>query len=78
MTPQALRTPEGVKRAEQAQKEWDDATHDIATYLKHSIVDLFRTYTPKMTRAEIYSELQTLLGIRDVKQDAFIRAVTGR
>ncbi len=66
------------KRAEQAQKEWDDATHEIANTLKRIIDDIFDRHIDKVARAEYYSELQTLIGIRDAKQEAFMRAVTGR
>jgi hypothetical protein len=39
---------------------------------------VFDRDTDKIARAEYYSELQTLIGIREVKQEAFLRAVCGQ
>lgn len=78
ITPESLKTQEGIKRVSQAQKEWDDATHELANTLKRVIDEVFDRDTDKITRAEHYSELQTLIGIRELKQEAFLRAVAGR
>jgi len=78
ITPESLKTQEGIKRVTQAQQEWDSATHELANYLKNVVDDIFYTDGDKIARAEYYSELQTLIGIREVKQEAFLRAVAGK
>jgi hypothetical protein len=78
ITPVGCQTPEGNIRVLQAQQEWDSATHELANYLKNVVDDIFYTDGDKFARAEMYSELQTLIGIREVKQEAFLRAVAGR
>jgi len=78
ITPRGCMTAEGTKRVAQAQQEWEDATHELANYLKNVVDEIFDRDTDKIAKAEYYSELQTLIGIREVKQEAFIRAVVGR
>jgi hypothetical protein len=78
ITPRGCQTAEGNARVVKAQAEWDDATHALANYLKNVVDDIFYTDGDKIARAEYYSELQTLIGIREVKQQAFLRAVAGR
>jgi hypothetical protein len=78
LTPVGCQTPEGNARVLQAQQEWDSATHELANTLKRVIDEVFDRDTDKIARAEYYSELQTLIGIREVKQEAFLRAVCGQ
>jgi hypothetical protein len=78
VTPESLKTPEGVKRVRDTQNEWDLATHDLTNTLARIIDKIFDKHTDKVTRAEHYSELQTLIGICQSKQDAFFRAISGR
>jgi hypothetical protein len=75
ITPESLRAPEGVAHVMKAQNEWDDATHNLANYLKNVVDDIFYTDGDKIARAEYYSELQTLIGIREAKQEAFLKAL---
>ncbi len=77
LTPVGCQTPEGSERVRKAQQEWDDATHELANTLKRVIDEVFDRDTDKIARAEYYSDLQTLIGIRESKQDAFLRAVAG-
>jgi hypothetical protein len=78
VTPASLKTPEGVKRVRDAQNAWDLATHDLTNTLARIIDKVFDKHTDKVTRAEHYSELQTLIGICQSKQDAFFRTIAGR
>lgn len=78
ITPVGGQTSEGVKRVQEAQQAWDSATHELANYLKNVVDDIFYSDGDKIARAEMYSELQTLIGIREVKQEAFLRAVCGQ
>lgn len=78
ITPDGLKTLEGAKRVAQTQKEWDDATHHLANELRECIDAVFDRDTNKLYKAELYSQLQTLIGIRDRKQEAFLRAVAGK
>ena len=78
ITPAGMSTPEGCKRVQEAQQEWDMATHALANSVQAVIDELMDRDTDKITRAELYSQLQTLIGIRGVKQEAFLRAVAGK
>lgn len=77
ITPVGMTSPEGRKRVAEAQKEWEDATHHLANELRECIDAVFDRDTNKTYKAELYSQLQTLIGIRDRKQEAFLRAVAG-
>lgn len=78
ITPVGCQTPEGNAKVNAAKDEWDSATHAVANAIKECIDDLFDRNLDKITHAELYSELQTLIGIKDVKQEAFLRAISGR
>lgn len=73
--PDHAKTPQGKARIEQARNEWDDATHELANTLRRVLDDVFDCDTDKVARAEYYSELQTLLGIRQVKQEAYLKTL---
>jgi hypothetical protein len=75
LTPESLKTPEGAKRVADAQQEWDSATHQLANTLKE-ILDGY-AYGEGFTGDEIH-QLKALIGARDRKQEAFLRAVAGR
>ena len=72
ITPVGCQTPEGVKRVSDAQQEWDSATHLLANTLKEIMDD-----DEKPTTDDI-QQLRALIGARDRKQEAFLRAVAGR
>ena len=78
ITPRGCMTVEGRERVRKARHEWDDATYELANTIKRVIDKVFDRDTDKIAKAEYYSELQTLIGIREVKQEAFLRAVAGR
>ena len=72
ITPVGCQTPEGVKRVSDAQQEWDSATHLLANTLKEIMDD-----DEKPTTDDI-QQLRALIGARDRKQEAFLRAVAGK
>ena len=72
ITPVGCQTPEGRKRVEDAQREWDSATHALANVTKEIMTSKggIKPY-----------EIQRLLDLsaaRDRKQEAFLRAVIGQ
>ena len=72
LTPVGCQTPEGVKRVQDSQQEWDSATHLLANAVKEIMED-----DQKPTPDDIH-QLRVLIGARDRKQEAFLRAVAGR
>jgi hypothetical protein len=72
ITPVGCQTPEGVKRIQDAQQEWESATHLLANAVKEIMED-----DQKPTPDDIH-QLRVLIGARDRKQEAFLRAVAGR
>ncbi len=81
ITPEGCKTPEGRKRVADAQREWDSVTHELANVLKE-FVDLGVTLCEKRGNGfvpdfDAISQIQNLIGARDRKQEAFLRAVSG-
>lgn len=72
ITPVGLQTPEGCKRVEKAQREWDTAAHMLCNELKEMLDD---SVSP-LTRDDLH-QFHALIGVRDRKQEAFLRAVAG-
>ena len=72
ITPVGCQTPEGQSRVQIAHQEWDDATHALANTLKEIMDD-----DEKPTTDDI-QQLRALIGARDRKQEAFLRAVAGK
>ena len=72
ITPVGCQTPEGNARVVKAQQEWDSATHLLANTVKEIMED-----DQKPTPDDIH-QLRALIGARDRKQEAFLRAVAGR
>ena len=82
ITPEGCKTPEGRKRVADAQREWDSVTHELANVLKE-FVDLGVTLCEKRGNGfvpdfDAISQIQNLIGARDRKQEAFLRAVAGK
>jgi hypothetical protein len=77
-TPESLKTPEGCKRVRDAQNEWDSATHLLANTLK-GLLDssVFLSYGGKYDHDGMH-QINAMIGARDRKQEAFLRAVAGK
>jgi hypothetical protein len=77
ITPVGCQTPEGIARVQKAQQEWDSVTHQLANMLKE-LLDCGVTLNSdgKVDRDAIH-QLNALIGARDRKQEAFLRAVAG-
>lgn len=77
LTPRGCTTPEGNARVQAAQQEWDSVTHQLANLLKE-LLDCGVTFNSdgKVDRDAIH-QIQALIGARDRKQEAFLRAVAG-
>lgn len=75
ITPVGMSTPEGCKRVQEAQAEWDSAAHAVANALNEAMYGY--VYGEGFTADEVH-QLKALLGARDRKQEAFLRAVAGR
>lgn len=82
LTPEHLKTPEGVLRVTKTQKEWDDKTHEIANTLRRFI----ETHGEDINHAmhhygELmadWKDLSELSAERDIRRDSFLRAVSGK
>jgi len=77
ITPDSMKTPEGIKRVTNAQREWDDATHALASEVREA----FKYGTLQVdgrTNNVVTKQIKALLATRDQKQEAFFRAVSGR
>lgn len=74
LTPVGCQTPEGCKRIADAQDEWDRATHQLANVLKEMLDTC--VYGEGFSGDELH-QLKALIGARDRKQEAFLRAVAG-
>jgi hypothetical protein len=75
ITPRGCETAEGCARVAKAQEEWDSVTHQLANTLKE-LLDGY-AYGEGFTGDELH-QLKALVGARDRKQEAFLRAVAGR
>jgi hypothetical protein len=75
ITPVGCQTPEGVKRVQDAQQEWDSATHLLANPVKELLEGY--VYGEGFSGNEL-RQLKALIGARDRKQEAFLRAVCGQ
>ena len=62
-----------VERVETAQREWDSSAHMIANTLKELLDD----GPPFFLSRDDMHQLHALIGVRDRKQEAFLRAVAG-
>ena len=82
ITPVGMTTPEGIQRVRNAQQEWDSATHLLANTLKELMEDFAPDIRSAVNSSRAYGEafhqLTALVGARDRKQEAFLRAVAGR
>ncbi len=75
ITPVGCQTPEGVARVAKAKEEWDSATYLLANTLRE-LMDNY-VYGEGFTGDELH-QLKALIGARDRKQEAFLRAVAGK
>ena len=82
ITPVGCQTPEGNARVLQAHQEWDSATHLLANTVKQ-FFDAFEDpirglFLVDASLCEELHQLRALIGARDRKQEAFLRAVCGQ
>jgi S-ribosylhomocysteine lyase LuxS involved in autoinducer biosynthesis len=80
ITPVGCQTPEGNARVLAAQQEWDSATHLLANTLKELLDSGITLHRPDYNPPDRESmhQINALIGARDRKQEAFLRAVAGR
>ena len=88
ITPEGCKTPEGAAKVRTAQTDWDDATHALA----NALIEFLDTHEDDLTAAmDTYEDthsiegwrddlhqLRALIGGRNRKQEAFLRAVAGQ
>lgn len=72
LTPVGMSTPEGCKRVREAQAEFEDATHALANAVKE------RWDAGGYLLPSDRDKIRDLVGARDRKQEAFLRAVAGK
>ena len=78
LTPVGCQTPEGNAPVLQAQQEWDSATHLLANTLKEILDTGDSLYAEGQPDRDAMHTIQALIGARDRKQEAFLRAVCGQ
>lgn len=74
ITPESLKTPEGIARVSKAMEEFSDETANVAN-LAHGLV---RAYDHGEDLKEEMQDLRAAIAVRETKQDALLRAVAGR
>lgn len=76
ITPSALRTSAGIERVTRAQKEWDDATHALANFVREVFTEA-QVFTEGKVDDEMTRRIKLFIAERDRKQETFLRSIAG-
>jgi hypothetical protein len=81
LTPQGLKTPEGIKCVNDALDEWNGSAHAVANAVDEFLQDYSTFLTQDVLRhagvTEAIHQLTALVGARNRKQEVFLRAIAG-